>query len=79
MSTISLFKNIENEHEVYRSKDCMKNFCESLRERTMKIINSKKKKMKFLTKELQESYGNASICYICKENFENKYFKGKKY
>ena len=38
----------------------------------MKIIYFKKKKMKLSTKEQQESYGNAKICYICKEKFENK-------
>ena len=45
----------------------------------MKIINSKKKKIKLLTKEQQESYENAKICYICKEKIENKYLKDKKY
>ena len=44
MSTISSFRCIENKHDVYRSKDCMKIFCESLREHEMKIINFKKKK-----------------------------------
>ena len=79
MSTISLFRSIENKHDVYRGKDCMKKFCEFLREHAMKIINFKKKKMKLLTKEQQESYENAKICYICKEKFENKYLKDKKY
>ena len=51
MSTISSFKSIENKHDVCRSKNCMKRFCESLREHAMKIINFKKKKMKLLTKE----------------------------
>ena len=36
--------------------DCMKMFCESLREHTLKIINFKNKNMKLLTKEQQESY-----------------------
>ena len=45
----------------------------------MKIINFKKKKMKLLTKEQQESYGNANICYICKGKFENKYLKNKEH
>ena len=45
----------------------------------MKIINFKKKKMKLLTKEQQESYKNAKIYYICKEQFRNKYVKDKKY
>ena len=29
MSTISSFRSIENKHDVYRGKDCMKKFCES--------------------------------------------------
>ena len=32
ISTISSSKIIENKHDVYRSKDCVKKFCESLRE-----------------------------------------------
>ena len=35
--------------------------------------------MKLLTKEQQKSYENAKICNICKEKFENKYLKDKKY
>ena len=35
--------------------------------------------MNLLTKEWQESDGNAKSCYICKGNFENKYVKDKKY
>ena len=77
MSTISSFKSIENKHDVCRGKDFMKNFFESLREHTMKIINFKKKKMKLLTKEQQESYENAKVGY--KEKIENKYLKDKKY
>ena len=57
----------------------MKKVGKSLREHAMKIINFKKKKMKLLTKELQESYENAKMCYICEEKFENKYFKDKKH
>ena len=32
MSTILSFKSKENKHYEYRGKDCMKKFCESLRE-----------------------------------------------
>ena len=35
--------------------------------------------MKLLTKEQQESHENAKICCICKEKFENKYVKDRKY
>ena len=65
MSTISSFRSIENKRDVYRSKNCMKIFCEFLREHAMKIINFKKKKLKLLKKEQQESYQNTKICYVC--------------
>ena len=32
MCTISFFRSIENQHDVYRGKDCMKMFCGFLRE-----------------------------------------------
>ena len=79
MSTTSSFRIIENKHDVYRGKDCMKIFWESLREYPIKIINFEKKNMKLLTKENRESYENAKICYICKEKFEQKNLKDKQY
>ena len=57
----------------------MKNFCKSLREHAKKTINSKKKKMKLLTKEQQESCKNTKICYVCEEKVENKSLKDKKH
>ena len=77
MSKVSSFRSIENKHDVYRGKDCMKNFCEFLRQYAMKIINFEMKKMKLLTKEQYESYKNVKICYICKEKFENNIWKIK--
>ena len=44
ISTVSSFQYIENKHDLYRGKDCMKTFCEYLREHTMKIIELKNKK-----------------------------------
>ena len=76
MSIISSFRSIENKHDIYRRKDCIKKFCESLRQQTMKIINFK---IKLLAKKKQESYENTKICYICKDKFGNKYLKDKKY
>ena len=78
MFTISSFRSIANTHDVYRDKECMKKFCEFLRQHTMKIIIFFKK-IKLLTKEQQESYENVKICDIFKEQSENKYFKYKKY
>ena len=69
MTTISSFKSIENKHNVCRGKDCMKIFCESLREHAIKKINLKKK-MKLLTKEQQESYENAKSVIFVKKNLK---------
>ena len=52
---------MENKHDGYRGIDCMKKFCESLRAYAVKIIKFKKKKMKLLIKEQQESSGNSKI------------------
>ena len=52
---------------------------ESLREHAIEIIDFKKKNKKLLTKEQHESYKNAKICHVCKEKFEHKYAKDKKY
>ena len=79
MSRISFFRSIENKLDVYRGKDCMEYFYELLREHVKSMINFRKKKMKLWTKEQQESYENAKLCYICREKFENKYLKDKKY
>ena len=79
MSPISSFKDIENKHDVCWGKDCMKKFCESLRDHSMEVITFKKKKMDLSTNEQQEPYGIAKNWYIWQENFENKYAKDKEY
>ena len=70
MSTIYSFRRIENKHDLYRGKDCMKKFCEFLREHAMKIINFKKKKMKLLTKELQESFEITKFVIFVEKNLK---------
>ena len=77
MSTILLFKSIGNKHDVYKSKDYMKTFCESVREHALEIINLIKKNMMLVKKKHPESDENANIDYICKEKFENKYVEEK--
>ena len=51
MSTKSSCENIENKHDVYKGKDCMKRFCESLREHSLKIINFTKKNNEIINKK----------------------------
>ena len=70
MSTISSFKSIENKHDVYRGKDCMKTVFESLKNTQRRELILKRRK----TNGKQKPYQNAKICYICKE----KYCKIKK-
>ena len=47
MSTKLSLKSIENMHDVYRGKNCMKKFCKFLREHAIEIINSKRKKRSY--------------------------------
>ena len=76
MSTISLFRSIENKHDVCGGENYMKfkytKFCEFLREHTMKIINIRKKGIRLLTKEQQES----SVIFV-KKNLKTKIWKIK--
>ena len=43
ISAISSTKSIENNHDIYRRKDCMKKFCEFFRELAMKVIHLRKR------------------------------------
>ena len=43
MTTIQAFDNIENKHTLYPGEDCMKEFCASLRENAINIVNFQKK------------------------------------
>ena len=43
MSAIWGFGYIKDKHTLYRGKDCMKKFCESLREQAKSIIDFEKK------------------------------------
>ena len=70
MPAISSFKNMENKHDVYRGKYCMINFSESLRGHAMKIIIFKKKKIKLLTREQEESYENTNYVIFVKKNLK---------
>ena len=44
MLTIWAFDHTENKHTLYREKDCMKKFCEPLREHSKSMIDFNKKK-----------------------------------
>ena len=65
--TCCLFDPKENKLDSYTGKDCMKKFCENLRELVLRIINYEKKKIISLTKEKRRAHRWAKICYICKK------------
>ena len=67
---ISSFTSIENKHDIYRGKDCMKKFCEFLREHTMKIINFIKKKMKLLTRNSRNHMKMQKFVIFVKKNLK---------
>ena len=54
MSTILSLKSIESKDDVYRGKDLMKRFCESLRVHAIEVINFKKKKNEVINKRAEE-------------------------
>ena len=67
MFTTSSFRSIENKH-AYRGKDCIKKFCEFLRDHAMKIINFKKTKIKYC-----ECFLEYKLFYCCQKMLILKY------
>ena len=65
MSTIWGIGHIENKHTLYCGKDCMKKFCDSLKEHAKNIILFEKKKNVTINKE--ELKGK-SVLYLWKSN-----------
>ena len=67
--TCSSFDKFENERNCYGGKDCMKIFCNDLRDQALKIIKYENKKEIILTNEEKESYENQKNCHICEKEF----------
>ena len=51
VSTIWAFDKIQNKHTLYFGEDCMKKFCNSLREHATNVFNFEKNNMLPLTKQ----------------------------
>ena len=79
MSTIWGFGHIENKHTLYGGKDCIKTFCDSLKEHAKNKILFVKKKRLVLTKEELKSYQEAKVCYICGKGILKRLAKDKNY
>ena len=66
------FDKANNKLSYYRGEDCMKRFCNDLKDQATKITDFKKKTMIPLTKEEEEDNDNKeNTCYICKNDFNN--------
>ena len=76
--TCCSFHKSKNECNYYRGKDCMKMFCNDLKDQALKIINYRKKEMIPLTNEEKESYENQKNCHIYEKEFSTDN-KDKKY
>ena len=65
------FDKSENKQTYYRGKDCMKRFCDDLKEHDTRITNYEMKPMDPLTEEEEEeeSYKNQEKCHICEKEF----------
>ena len=64
------FDESKNKLNYYRGKDCIKKFCEDLREYAIKIINYEKKKIIPLTAEEKINNNDQEVCYICEKEFD---------
>ena len=68
LTSCSLDKS-ENKQTYYRGRDCMKRFCDDLKEHLPGITNYEMKPMNLLTEEEKESYKNQELCHICDKEF----------
>ena len=71
LSLICSFDETKNRHKFYRRKDCIKRFCNDLKEITTEIINYKEKEMTLLKDKEINFYERQKVCHICKEKLCN--------
>ena len=67
--TSSLFDKSENKQTYYRERNCMKRFCDDLKEHLTRIPIYEMRPMDPLTEEEKESYKNQELCHICDKKF----------
>ena len=68
LTSCSFYKT-ENKQTYDNGKDCMKRFCDYLKEYFTRITNYEMKPMDPLTEEEEESYENQQLCHICEKEF----------
>ena len=67
--TCCSFDQSKNERKYYREDDCMKIFCEDLKDQVMKITIYEKEEIMPLTNIEKETYKNQKIYHICEKEF----------
>ena len=58
------FDKSENKQTYYRGRDCMKRFCDDLKEHVTRIVNYEMKLMGLLTEEEKKSHENQVVSYM---------------
>ena len=76
LSLICSFDQTKNRHNFFRRKDCIKRFCNDLKELATEIINYEEKEITLLKDKEVALYGSQKVCHICKEKF--CYYKNEK-
>ena len=66
MVTNYSFDSTKNKLDCYRGKDCIKRFCNDLKEHATKIVNDETKK-EIIPLTDEEIYKEQKACYIYKE------------
>ena len=63
------FDETKNRHNFYIGRDCIKRFCNDLKELAAEIINYKEDEMTPLKDKEIALYKSQKVCHICKEKF----------
>ena len=63
------FGSKEDKHSFYRGNDCIKKFCDELKELGTKVVNYEQKEMPPLTDDENRYYEEQKECYICWKEF----------
>ena len=79
LSLICSFDETKNRHNFFRRKDCIKRFCNDLKELATEIINYEEKEITLLKDQEITLYESQKVCHICKQKFCNDKNKKSEY
>ena len=67
------FDSKEDKHSFYSGNDCIKKFCDEIKELGTKVANYEQKEMTLLTDGENRYYEEQKECYICRKEFFYKF------